>query len=1091
MRHIYKELRQEFINSLRRDLIGPYEENEELFESPTTAYIMGRLSPINDDETILDYNEIATEDDVQEENENDSTEEAETDDTLYMSKNKQSSAGLKVFLTDEINEIDVHMSWADYCHDEVEGKHLFRRCPQKFNTKINVIKSNVEGKHIDKDIYLSWLVHSINNGTKMVSVYIENRRKDVKDNVEKHIFQTELMLTGNGEGIFLSENLAYGKRNEEDYFYNKKPIFSRGYGCAAVWSDVSGNCADVIKTDFLPEQEVNGMDADLEKFNGYFSMLEFSNGENKQLILDKLKHILEDYRLWVARLETHEYMKDEKYLDIGNEKITKCKDNLTRMTEGFNLISQNEQAFEAFLFMNKAMHLSRSMASLSKDNNEDKSLDKHMGNHSFWRPFQIGFIMLNVKSIVVPESLDRDILDLLYFPTGGGKTEAYLGVIAFLIAYRRLTRDTCEEYDKDGGVTVIVRYTLRLLTTQQRDRMLKLISACEILRMETPELFGKKEFSIGFWVGSGVTANSYKDLQKSTYNTISQVKSAKKNLQLQILKCPCCGTVLDSKTSYDINASKRQIKINCPSARCVFSTRPIPVYLVDEDIYTHAPTVIIGTVDKFARITFEERVHLLFGRRHIACDKCGNYLDTDEELIKACAERGHALMHKQKAVKPFYPPELILQDELHLITGPLGTIYGNYETAIEEMCKVKIGGKVIKPKYIASTATIQNAGSQIKALYARETFNQFPPSGHDTEDAYFAREKNLEEYPFRLYVGVSSPYTSMKTTILRVYANLLQTAARYKDEPLYKDYIDAYWTLMGYYNSKRELGGAVRLIQDDIPDRIGRLRELNKDPWARTYINYDEITSRKKSSEIPQVLENLERTLFKDRYVYDIAVATNMIQVGMDVDRLGLMAVTGQPKTTAEYIQATSRVGRQTPGLVVTIYNPYRARDLSHYENFTTYHAHLYRFVEGTSATPFAARARERALHASLIAMLRGMIDQLRTTKKGARYIEKIDKNELQQVIDLILNRINIVDPDNRDRAEDEISYFLDEWVKLSRTEKNLYYYMYYKSKPYQMKRIQRLLKTYGEYGHFTYEKETLNSMRNVQKESSLYLWED
>lgn len=1091
MRHIYKNLRQEFINSLRKDLIGPYEESEVLFESPTTAYIMGRLSPVNDDETIVEDTDVVAEEETKEETDNDCTDEVETDDTLYMSKNKQSSVGLKVFLSEDTNEIDVQMQWADYHHEEEEGKHFFKRSPQKFDTKINIEKSDVEGKHIDKNIYLSWLVHKMSNGTKMVSVYVENRRKDVKDNIEKHIFQVELMLTGNGEPIFLSENLAYGKKNEDDYFYNKKPIFSRGYGCAAVWDEVSGNCAAVVKTDFLPEQEVNGMDADLEKFNGYFSMLEFSKPENKQRILDKLNNIIEDYRLWVARLEIHEYMKDENYLSIGREKIGKCKENLRRMTEGLNLISENEQAFEAFLFMNKSMHLSRSMAYLSKDSSEDKSLDKHKGNHSFWRPFQVGFILLNVKSIVVPESSDRDILDLLYFPTGGGKTEAYLGVIAFLIAYRRLTRDTCEAYDKDGGVTVIVRYTLRLLTTQQRDRMLKLISACELLRMEMPELFGKKEFSIGFWVGGGVTANAYKDLQTSKYNTSNQVKAAKRNIQLQILKCPCCGTALDSKKSYDINASERHIKIKCPNKKCDFSSRPIPVYLIDEDIYTHTPTVIIGTVDKFARITFEERAHLLFGRRHIGCDKCGSFLDTDDELIKGCTECGHALMRKQKAVKPFYPPELILQDELHLITGPLGTIYGNYETAIEEMCKVTIGGKVIKPKYIASTATIQNAGSQIKALYARETFNQFPPSGHDTQDAYFAREKNLDEYPFRLYVGVSSPYTSMKTTILRVYANLLQTAARYRDDPTYKDYIDAYWTLMGYYNSKRELGGAVRLIQDDIPDRIGRLKELNQDSWARKYIHHVEITSRKQSSEIPQVLENLERRLFKDSNVYDIAVATNMIQVGMDVDRLGLMAVTGQPKTTAEYIQATSRVGRQTPGLVVTIYNPYRARDLSHYENFTAYHSHLYRFVEGTSATPFAARARERALHATLIAMLRGMIEQLRTTKEGARYIEKVDQDELQQVIALILNRINIVDPDNRDRAEDEMRCFLDEWIKLSRTEKNLYYHMYCKSQAYKMKKIKRLLKTYGEDGYFTYEKETLNSMRNVQKESSLYLWED
>ena len=267
----------------------------------------------------------------------------------------------------------------------------------------------------------------------------------------------------------------------------------------------------------------------------------------------------------------------------------------------------------------------------------------------------------------------------------------------------------------------------------------------------------------------------------------------------------------------------------------------------------------------------------------------------------------------------------------------------------------------------------------------------------------------------------------------------------------------------------------------------------NKDELARIFLNHDEITSRKKGWEIPQVLEKLEKeiNLGSDREVLDIAVATNMIQVGMDVDRLGLMVVTGQPKTTAEYIQATSRVGRQNPGLVVTIYNPYRARDLSHYENFTAYHSHLYRYVEGTSATPFSARARERALHASFIAMLRNEFEELRTTKFGARRIEDIDKEDIDKIIEKILERVKLIAPNNLEKAQEELVYFLDEWKKLSRAEKNLYYDLYYRHSAYQMNRAQRLLKPYGSYGKYNHEKETLNSMRNVQKESGLYLWRD
>jgi Distinct helicase family with a unique C-terminal domain including a metal-binding cysteine cluster len=1093
MREAYKELRSEFVKSLKKDLIGPYDEYEELHESPATSYIMGRISPV-DENIVINEDENSDFEDREKGFEEDGIIEMDDSEKIFLSKNKQSSVGLKVFLTESTKELIANVKWADYVHDESgensEKVHVFNREPKEYERIIDISSGNLKGELIENNIYLTWIVHKFKSGNKMVSVYIENRRIDIKDNVGKYIFQVNLSLKCHDETkTFISETLAYEKMEADDYFYYKKPIFSRGYGCAASWEEVVGHTAGKIQTEFLPQQEINGMDADLKKFKNSFSMLGFSKKVNREATLNNLSDLLSDYALWISRLETHEYMKDENYQEIGNDKITLCNNNLNRMFEGLDIIKTNENAFKAFLFMNEAMHLSRSMAEYSKHKGENKKLDDFKDDHSFWRPFQIGFILLNIKGLVDQNSEDRNVLDLLYFPTGGGKTEAYLGVIAFLMAYRRLTRFYCDNFEKDGGVTVIIRYTLRLLTTQQRDRMLRLISATEILRQTDTESYGDKEFSVGFWVGSTVTINNYSNLIVSDYNKQYQVDSKKKNLDGQILKCPCCGSLLDKK-SYKLDIKNRKYEIYCPNDICPFSKRSIPVYLIDEDIYSKTPTVIIGTVDKFARITFEERTHLIFGKRSIECSECGSMLNSDKELIKTCTKKGHLLERFQQEVRPFFPPELVLQDELHLITGPLGTIYGSYEMAVDELAKVEVEGKSIKPKYIASTATIKNADKQIVSLYGRTKFNQFPPGGHDSNDSYFAREKDLFKYPFRLYVGVSSPYASMKTTILRVYAILLQSAERYKDDPIYKDFIDPFWTLIGYYNSKRELGGAVRLIQDDIPDRMKVLYTKNKDKWPRRLSRYDEITSRKKSWEIPKVLETLENKFDSGDYVYDVAVATNMIQVGMDVERLGLMAVTGQPKTTAEYIQATSRIGRKTPGLVVTIYNPYRSRDLSHYENFTKYHSHLYRYVEGNSATPFSARARERCLHAAFIAMLRGKIDILRDNKTGARKIENISDKDVNEIIKLIGDRIDIVDPNNKDKAMDDIRYFYDEWIKQARNNKNLYYYIYGKNIGYKTHKVQRLLKTYGERGA-DYERDTLNSMRNVQKEAGLYLWED
>jgi len=1084
---MHRELREEFVNSLKEDLIGPYDEEEELQESPVSSYIMGKLAPSKEDIKIEDgFSHDFTEDE-----EDEDTYEDKEAERIHLSKNKQSSAGLKVFVGEQTKTLRATVTWADYLHnhDGTTKKHTFKRFGKKHELEISLKKSNVTGIHLEKNVYLSWLIHKLNTGTRMLSVYIENRRNNVQDHVEKHIFQVQLSLEGIQDEAFISEAYANGKLEADDYFYHKKPVFARGYGCAADWKQVSGNYAMKVNTTFLPRKEINGLDAELEKFRNFFSMLEFSREYNQEETFDKLNSLIEDYGIWIESLNDHEYMKDSEYKIIGERKIALCEENHRRMVEGFELIQKNEKAYEAFLFMNEAMHLSRSMAIYADDNDPENTLEDFKSDHSFWRPFQVGFILLNIKGIIEPDSEDRKILDLLYFPTGGGKTEAYLGVIAFMIAYRRITRQECTEYEKDGGVSVIVRYTLRLLTTQQRDRMLKLISACEMIRNEGEYDLGEKEISIGFWVGSGVTINKYYNLKTGGFIKANQADYNIYSLKSQIIKCPCCGGVLDKNNSYHLDLEKNRFKIYCANEKCYFSEKSIPVYLIDEDIYRHTPTVVIGTVDKFARITFEEKASQIFGKRDYECSECGSLLNSDEVGLDNCIKNGHYLEGKQKAVKNYYPPELILQDELHLITGPLGTIYGSYEMAVERLSTAVVNGKTIKPKYIASTATIDNADRQINALYAKNRYNQFPPDGHDSEDSYFAKEIEVEKQPFRLYLGVSSPYTSMKTTILRVYAVLLQTAQRYKEDDLYKDYIDAYWTLIGYYNSKRELGGAVRLIQDDIPDRIKVLKQKNNDEKLRFINNHDEITSRKKSSHIPQVLENLEKKVNEDPYPYDIAVATNMIQVGMDVDRLGLMAVTGQPKTTAEYIQATSRIGRQSPGLVVTIYNPYRSRDLSHYENFTAYHSHLYRYVEGTSATPFSARARERALHASLVGILRGEIEALRPNKNGPKGIENVDKETLEEIFSYIADRVTVVDPMNKERTMEDLQYFIDEWTKIQRDPKNLYYYVHHKNKGYQMKNLQRLLKIFGDYGQH-HEKDTLNSMRNVQKETGLYLWE-
>ena len=546
--------------------------------------------------------------------------------------------------------------------------------------------------------------------------------------------------------------------------------------------------------------------------------------------------------------------------------------------------------------------------------------------------------------------------------------------------------------------------------------------------------------------------------------------------------CPFCGKPLSSDNFY-IDFERKTVEVYCSDSNCMFykykqNRMPIPVYLVDEEIYSRCPSIILSTVDKFARLPWDVKTNALFGRVNRLCSRDGYVAIGDDH--KRHPKTADLPTSSLTPVKSFAPPELIIQDELHLITGPLGTVYGAYETIIEDLCTYTENGRTVRPKYVVSTATIKNAGEQTKCLYGRKNTAQFPPNGFEIGDSFFINEVPVTKDPFRKYIGICANGQSMKTALLRVYAVLLQTSYELTKDETAKEYIDPYYSLVGYFNSIRELGGAVRLLQDDIPKRIKRLKKKYHYDRERPLKRRTEITSRMSSYEIPNKLKQLE-TPYQSEDCLDTAVATNMIAVGMDVDRLGLMVVTGQPKQNSEYIQATSRIGRSFPGLVVTMYNPYRPRDLSHYENFTGYHSQLYRFVEGTTATPFSARARDRVLHAVIISAIRLKYPDM-ANNAGAGLIALLTDAQINEIKAIILERLNIIKPAVRMEAEAEIDQFIDWWKLLAAQNKPLRYYVY------KTDRYNRLMNYYGEKCIET-EKATLSSMREVESASNMYYY--
>ena len=1102
-------LRQKIIDALKIDLIGPVEPNEVMDQDPASEYLTGMIyaKSLADD---LEFGEQEVGFDFAHEDDYSTGAEEENDDVQTNGKfEKPSSIGLSFYVKKETKVVKIVASWGDYKKREElvmdeKGKEkkevCYERIPRSATFEIDLSSF---GKHkvfpVEEEPRVQLRVSKIGlkNEYMLVTVYLLNRRLGNEEKTAQIMFQTRIDVYS--EDGFYAESICRQITEAEEHFYSERPIFGRGRGCAASWDPFARDVITHIHTSFIPEYEIPGVSPNIEGFDkNHFWMTFMARPSNKVETIARLNMLADSYERWInEKLKSDPLMADESFkAKIGNQAISKCEEALRRIRDGINIINTNDIAFDAFSFMNSVMTYQRSIMSYSKKcgSGVECSIRDYIDtekkeDHFCWRPFQIAFVLMNIRSIVDPLCKERAMVDLLYFPTGGGKTEAYLGLIAFTIAHRRLIANPMDIYNRDGGVTVILRYTLRNLTTQQRDRLTKMIVAAEILRKKTYPKYGTEPFSIGFWVGGGVTPNKFADLKETDDPDHHEV--VRKNMNLltkQLLVCPYCGKPLSEK-NYHVNPDKHSVDIYCSeNDKCIFyhyrdDRMPVPVYFVDEEIYSKCPTVILATVDKFAYLPWHPNANALFGRVDRKCDRDGYIAMGNTDHPKRHTATEHLPAASVHAIKPFAPPELIVQDELHLITGPLGTIYGAYETMIQELCTYTVGDKKILPKYVVSTATIKNADEQTKCLYARKETAQFPPNGFVSSDSFFTKEIPLQENSFRRYVGISGMGQSVKTTLLRVYAVVLQTAFVLSEQEENKALIDPYYTLVGYFNSIRELGGAVRLLQDDIPARIYRLENRYDYAKSRKIFQRVEITSRISSTKIGEILKKLE-TPYGDKSCYDTAIATNMIAVGMDVDRLGLMTVIGQPKQNSEYIQATSRIGRTYPGVVFTIYNPYRPRDLSHYENFTGYHAQLYRHVEGTTATPFSDRARDRVLHALIISAMRLKYPQM-GANNGAKNILTLSSDEINSVIELIEDRLAIVNPAARADTKAEIEQFIDKWKKLAIDKKDLRYYVV------DTEKYNRLMNYYGEPTAKD-EKPTLNSMREVESASNLYYyWED
>jgi hypothetical protein len=936
---------------------------------------------------------------------------------------------------------------------------LLGRLWQRLPNEQKIIKINLEDKNSNEAIPIPLEVEEETKETitcfykkvlqtnhgKFIKILLANRLQHSKKKFSfsnerlnsKAMFQAQIKVDGT---TFLpykqfSENNPFDEElNTINFQYREEFSFAIGHGCAVQWND--DKQPTELNTTFLPEVDIKSFSnefkedfpEDLKSITELKKLSIWSDLSDAEII-DQLFLFVNEYQKWINKQIT--ITTADNFLDIKNNIIGKQSETFERLIKNITFLKNNEIAFKSFKLANTSMfiqmfvsnekHFGKKNIELTDvDENIDyNNLDYFRQNTTFnpkYRPFQLAFFLLNLESLINSDSEDRNnIVDLLWFPTGGGKTEAYLALTAFTIISRRILNE-----DNADGVAVIMRYTLRLLTAQQFERATKLILSLDFLRKQFNNkdeyYFGNATVSIGMWVGASSTPNSFKDAL-GVYNKIKDnlVKAnSKKNHDLQkvntfpIENCSWCGCKIISKNKFNFfeqgyNATPNSFKIKCINLACTFSDE-LPIYFVDDKIYQTPPTLLFATVDKFAMISHREEGHKLFNS-----------------------------LEKHKL-----PPDLIIQDELHLLSGPLGSITGIYESIVE-LLSTKDNRK---PKIIASTATTRNTAHQVEMLYGNRQLNIFPPMGLSYNDNFFSFVSNESK---RKHIGfMPTGKTGLNSQIqllgnlflarIELFKYLIENENLTQEECINK--INYFWTIVSFYNSLRDVGKVYNKVPAEILSLIKLLHSrynISRDKYAFNWIGLPsrtkELTSRIESNSIKKLLDELEQSFSLNRYegrdyvqkTVDLVLASNMFSVGIDIKRLNVMLMNGQSKNIAEYIQASSRVGREDMGIVINLLDANRSRDKSYFENYVGFHNAYYKYVEPLSVTPFTEIAVDKVMASLLVAYVRH--------KKGL-YLNHQAKDfdgNIEELITFLSERIK--NKKQRDYALNKLEEYVKKWT--------------------------------------------------------------
>ncbi len=1050
------EARERLIGGLRLDLVGPgvgHELAEEMLyrrHRPSNWYLTGFLIP-------TDTQGDARGDDDSDEDFEDGAGGGNGDEGAGERKAARksffpSSMGLSFLVAAEAAKLEVVVRWGDYAMEVLPPRHedekeldVWKRHPRETTVEVDLgglgqdpVELPVPGSGgvrltvLARSFQAEQLGEEIPKGTRSVSVFLVNGRVPQPDADDTaYLFQPQLAVRA--AVPFVPRPDLRGRQADDadervaDLHFADAPELATGHGVSVDWETVDGECRE-LRTEWIPRGDVERtVTAKLEGVElGMEALGALADGEAARATLMPL---VDQYREWIEAQRDGLEALTQRRRDTAEVLLVEAGQAAQRIAAGIEVLASDEQALDAFRTANRAVA---------------RALRQRLGQDKrpAWRAFQLAFLLLNVEGVAQPTHPQREIVDLLFFPTGGGKTEAYLGLAAYTMVLRRLRQPGLSS----AGVSVLMRYTLRLLTLDQLGRAAGLVCALELERQEEPERLGEWPFEIGLWVGKAATPNvmgrkggTGAEGPDSARSKTNRFKADPKTnpSPIPLENCPWCNHGFEPD-SFELKPDAdrpTELRVICTNLECEFNgDLDLPILAVDEVIYRRLPAFLISTVDKFASLPFTGETGLLMGGASRS-DGAGFY---------GPMEPGRG----KKLEAPLPPPDLVIQDELHLISGPMGTMAGLYETALEALALHELGGQVVRPKIVASTATARKAGDQVRALFARAVTKVFPPPGVSRRDSFFAKtlEPSLED-PARSYIGLAAQGRSPKVAYRRLMTSLMATAQNEFMEAGGYDQVgnvvDPYMTTLSYFNSLRELGGSRRILEEEVQNTLktyGQARSRLRDPKQRAASRRSfrlpiELTSRVTTNKVARAKRDLEADFTDMKNRVDCALATNMISVGLDITRLGLMVVVGQPKTHSEYIQASSRVGRasEKPGLVITLLNVHKPRDRSHYERFRHYHETFYRSVEAATVTPFSARALDRGLAGALVGFMRH--EDATMTPSGAPSAFKDAAPSLRQrAIEVFQHRAEraVVDEDREDavrEVRERIEDLADSWL--------------------------------------------------------------